>query len=492
MKLSSRIALSVTVVVPLLVLGAGALLLGLVNRDLRGQQDARLHDRAAAVLPATRALLTADRGGRPKVEQNQSRRILGDALDSGVRVAAADGVVVLAGGPAPADPAGLPSVPGGPVTVREHGAAWRVLTVRVDGAAPGTLWLIAPTAADGPQLAAVRLRLLLVPVLAAPVSGLVALGLARRATLSIRRLSRRAAGLDPQAGAAAFAETFAAFAPGRIRITEVDELATAIGVLLARYDEQAARTAQALDTARSFSSAASHELRTPLTSMRTDLDVLAAHPDLPAGERAEVVRDLRADHGRLEELLTALRTLAQGDLVEVSAFAPIDLAELVEDATGETRRRHPEVRLSAETPAEVRVFGWEGGLRILLANLLGNAVVHGHQPGRPATVTVRLGTEGECAVLTVDDCGPGIEPEARQAVFTRFHRRPDSPGSGLGLTLVAQQAALHRGTVTVGPRPEGPGSRFEVRLPLLRPDAPTLELPVQLSMRRDWLADDRS
>ncbi|WP_162257917.1 sensor histidine kinase KdpD, partial [Kitasatospora sp. Root107] len=219
---------------------------------------------------------------------------------------------------------------------------------------------------------------------------------------------------------------------------------------------------------------------------------LAAHPDLPAGERAEVVRDLRADHARLEELLTALRTLAQGDLVEVSAFAPIDLADLVEDVTGETRRRHPAVRLTTESPAEVGVFGWESGLRILLANLLGNAVVHGHLPDQPATVAVRLSTEGEFAVLTVDDYGPGIEPAARQAVFTRFHRRPDSPGSGLGLTLVAQQAALHRGTVTVAPGPGRTGSRFEVRLPLLRPDAPTLELPVQLSMRRDWLAGDRS
>ncbi|WP_405016005.1 HAMP domain-containing histidine kinase [Kitasatospora sp. NBC_00070] len=485
MKLSSRIALSVTVVVPLLVLGAGALLLGLVNRDLRGQQDARLHDRAAAVLPAARALLTADRGGRPKVERNQSRRILGDALDSGVRVVAADGSVVLAGGPAPADPARLPDVPGGPVTVREHGDVWRVLTVRVDGPAAGTLWLIAPAAADGPQLAAVRRRVLLVSLLAAPVSGLVALGLARRATLSIRRLSRRAAELDPAAGAAAFA-------PGRSRITEVDELATTIRVLLTRYDEQAVRTVQALDTAREFSSAASHELRTPLTSMRTDLDVLAAHPDLPAGERAEVVRDLRADHARLEELLTALRTLAQGDLVEVSAFAPIDLADLVADAAAETRRRHPEVRLSVQGPAEVRVFGWESGLRILVANLLGNAVVHGHPPDRPAVVSVRLGTEGESVLLTVADQGPGIEPSARQAVFSRFHRRPDSPGSGLGLTLVAQQAALHRGTVSVGAGAGGTGSRFEVRLPLLRADAPTVELPVQLALRRDWLAGDRS
>ncbi|WP_371482209.1 sensor histidine kinase [Kitasatospora sp. NBC_00315] len=477
MKLSTRIALSVTVVVPLLVLGAGALLLGLVGRDLHAQQDTQLADRAAAIAPDIRALLTADHGGRPKAEQNQSRKVLGDTLDSGVRVTATDGTVVLTGGPQPTDPARTARTTGGPATVRERGRAWRVLTVAVDGNAPGTLQLFAPAVADGPQLTAVRRRVLLVALLAAPVSGLLALGLAHRATGSLRRLSRRAAELDPRAGAAAFA-------PEPSRIAEVDELTTAIALLLSRYDEQAGRTAQALDSARSFSSAASHELRTPLMSMRTDLDVLAAHPDLPAEERAEVVRDLREDHARLQELLTALRTLAQGDLVEVSAFGPLDLAELVDAAAGEARRRHPEATVTSGGLTELRVFGWEGGLRILLANLLTNAVVHGHRPGEPATIAVGLRAESGVAVLTVDDAGPGIPAPERQAIFHRFHRRPDSPGSGLGLTLVAQQAALHRGSVTAGAAPGGAGTRFEVRLPLLRTDAPTVELPV----RRDWIS----
>ncbi|GAA2135268.1 HAMP domain-containing sensor histidine kinase [Kitasatospora kazusensis] len=488
MKLATRIALSVTVVVPLLVLAAGLLLLGLVNRDLHNQQDTRLQDQASATLPDVRTLLNADRNGRLKVEQNQHRLVLDNVLDAGILVRAADGTVVLKGGPQPADPARLPqSTPNGPVTVRGGGHAWRVLTVPVAGAAPGTLWLFAPASATDPQIAAVRGRVVLVALLAAPVAGLLGYALAGRATASVRRLSRRAAELDPAAGPAAFPT-----AP--VHITEVDELSSAIGQLLSRYDEQAHRTAQALDTARSFSSAASHELRTPLMSMRTDLDVLAAHPDLPADERAEVVGDLQRDHARLLELLTALRMLAQGDLVEVSAFGPLDLSELVDSAVGETARRRPEVELSAELPAELRVFGWDAGLRILLANLLGNAVVHGHLPDRPARITVRLraelGPQGGQAVLTVDDEGPGIPPAEREAVFRRFHHRPGSPGSGLGLTLVAQQAALHRGTVTVGTPPTGSGAgagtgtRFELRLPLLAVDAPTLQLPA----RRDWIS----
>ncbi|MDH6575331.1 HAMP domain-containing sensor histidine kinase [Kitasatospora sp. MAP5-34] len=487
MKLATRIALSVTVVVPLLVLAAGLLLLGLVNRDLHNQQDTRLQDQASATLPDVRTLLAATRNDRLKVEQNQHRLIVGELLDAGIRVQAADGTIVLEGGPQPADTAQLPkATPGGPVTLRAKGRAWRVLTVPVNGPAPGALWLFAPASATEPQIAAVRGRVVLVALLAAPVAGLLGYALAGRATASVRRLSRRAAELDPGAGAAAFPT-----AP--VHITEVDELSSAIGQLLARYDQQAHRTAQALDTARSFSSAASHELRTPLMSMRTDLDVLAAHPDLPAEERAEVVGDLQRDHARLLELLTALRMLAQGDLVEVSAFGPLDLSELVDTVVGETLRRHPEVQLSAELPSELRVFGWDAGLRILLANLLGNAVVHGHLPDRPARITVRLraengvqpsGDPGGQAVLTVDDAGPGIPPGEREAVFRRFHHRPGSPGSGLGLTLVAQQAALHRGTVTVGTPPTGTGTRFELRLPLLAVDAPTLELPT----RRDWIS----
>ncbi|GAA0690294.1 HAMP domain-containing sensor histidine kinase [Kitasatospora atroaurantiaca] len=479
MKLSTRIALSVTLLVPVLVLAAGLLVLGLVNRDLRHQQDTRLQDRASAVLPDVRTLLTADRKGRSRVEQTQQRKVLGDALDAGVRLEASDGALVLTGGPQPADTVALPEeTPGGPVTVRAKGHAWRVLTVRVDGAAPGTLWLFAPASATDPQLTAVRRRVVLVALLAAPVSGLLAYALADRTTVSLRRLSRRAARLDPRAGAAGFAAE-------RTHIAEVDELTTAIAQLLARYEEQAGRTAQALDTARSFSSAASHELRTPLMSMRTNLDVLAAHPDLPAGERAEVVRDLQEEHARLLELLTALRMLAQGDLVELSAFGPLDLAELVDAVLGETGRRRPEVRTSAELPSELRVFGWEAGLRILLANLLGNAVVHGRLPDEPARITVGLRAEGGFAVLTVDDAGPGIPAAERGAVFGRFHRRPGSPGSGLGLTLVAQQAALHRGTVTIGTPPGGTGCRFEVRLPLPA-DTPTLQLP----LRRDWISRD--
>ncbi|GLW67929.1 two-component sensor histidine kinase [Kitasatospora phosalacinea] len=484
MKLSTRIAIGAAVLVPLLVAAAGVLLLPLVSTDLHRRQDAQLGARAAAVLPNARGLLAADSRGRPKVEQNQQRKLMDAAVDAGVRMTAADGTVLLSAGSQPDDPLLLPQEPGGKaVTVRQNCSAWRVLTVKVDsGSASGTLWVLAPAEEPADELRAVRRRVLLVALVAAPLSGLVAFALAERATLPLRRLGRRAAALDPRTGHAAFAHA-------RTGTAEVDELSGAIALLLSRYDEQAARTAQALDTARSFSSAASHELRTPLMSLRTNLDVLAAHPDLPEDERAEVLGELQQDHARMLDLLSALSALARGDLVEASAFGPVDLAELVDTAVAEAARRHPDTVYRTELPSEARVFGWDAGLRILLANLLTNAAVHGRpttRPAdRPAEVEVRLRVEDGTVRLTVDDSGPGVPPADRAAVFHRFHRRPDSPGSGLGLTLVAQQAALHRGSALVTDRPDAPGCRLEVRLPLLLPDAPTAQLPSP----RDWLSN---
>ncbi|MEV7775075.1 HAMP domain-containing sensor histidine kinase [Kitasatospora sp. NPDC086791] len=513
MKLSTRIALWAAVVVPLLVVLAGLLLLPLVGRDLRHQQDARLADRAAAVLPSVRALVTADTRGRPKVEQNQQRKVLDAALDSGVRVTAQDGTVLLAVGPQPADDPAFPTAPGGPTTVRDQGATWRVLTVHVSGSGAnggsGTLWVSEPGGLAGTQTAAVRRRVLLVAAVAAPLAALIGFALAERATAPLRRLSRRASELDPAAahgtggsgtggadtgsepgtGVPTGSPTGASFTAERSGTAEVDELAAALALLLSRYDEQALRTAQALETARSFSAAASHELRTPLMSLRTNLDVLAAHQDLPPAERAEIVAELRDDHTRLLDLLTALGTLARGDLVEVDSFGPVDLADLTDAAAADARRRHPAAEFTVELPPELRLFGWEPGLRIMLVNLLVNAAVHGRggpQRSEPARVTVRLAPAGTVALLTVDDAGPGIPQGEREAVFHRFHRRRDSPGSGLGLTLVAQQAALHRGTARITEPPGGTGCRVEVRLPLPDTDAPTLRLPA----RRDWITGE--
>jgi two-component system sensor histidine kinase PrrB len=479
-RLSTRIALAVGATVPVLVLATGWLLLRLVAADLHDQQDAHLRQSASAVAKDARGLLrasTADRSAA--VEQARERRLFTSALDVGVRLVGPGGT--FTGGPQPGPGVTLPASAPVPVTLRADGDTWRVLSTRVSGGRPrvrGTLWLFAPDTAGATQLRLVRRRVVTVALLAAPLSGLLAGAVAGRASRPLRRLRDSASGLDPRTSAARLDH-----APARI--TEVDDLAHTLQTVLGRYDEQAARTEEALATARSFASAAAHELRTPLMSMQTNLEILTGHPHLPGPDRDEVLDDLRLEHARLLGLLVMLRELGRGDLVEADAFGPVDLADVVEASVREERRRHPQARITGDCPPGLLVYGWEPGLRTVLDNLLANALVHGGvTEGRPARVDVALRSRDGDAVLVVDDCGPGIAPERRTAVFERFERRPDSPGSGLGLTLVAQQIDLHRGRVRVLEPPSGTGTRIEVVLPLMGDAAGTR---ATLPSQRNWV-----
>ncbi|MER6845872.1 sensor histidine kinase [Streptomyces platensis] len=516
MRLSTRIALAMGIAMPLLVLGSGLLLLRLVTHDVHAGQDAHLRERAAVLLPLARGLLRTEGNGKPRKAANQERRLLDAGLDVGVRLltttdkpgtssngggnAASGGQAATAGrppyrvvaraGPQPAGTVPLPNPTSAPVNVRSHGTAWRALSVEVRGADArkglhGTLWVFSRGSAGSDKIDTVQRRIVLVALVTAPLTGLLSLAIVGRAARPLRRLQRRAGGLDPRTSTARLDHT-----PSRI--TEVDDLARTLQTVLTRYDEQAARTQEALATARAFSANASHELRTPLMGMQTNLDILADHPDLDPADRAEVLADLHAGQQRLMATLVALRALAQGDLVEADAFAPVDLSELVAVAVDEVQRDHPGVRLTVHLAPGLRLSAWEPGLRMAVENLLRNAVVHGSRPGVPARVEVALRPDGApaepLAVLTVDDEGPGVAPEERRRVFQRFHRRTDSPGSGLGLTLVAQQIALHRGTVEIMDRPTGTGARFEVRLPRpvdVEADTRTLQLP----LRRAWLSE---
>ncbi|MGX1758606.1 sensor histidine kinase [Streptomyces lydicus] len=484
MRLSTRIALVVGMVVPLLVVVSGWLLVQLVGKDLRVQADQRLAERAQSVAVAARGLLRASSHDRPRAEQARQRKLFTAALDVGVRLSGPETTVM--DGPQPAASVPLPVGTRHPFTVRSRGKSWRVLAVPVTGPGAGVhgmLWLFSPDTAREGQLGMVRRRVIMVALLAAPPAGAAAWLLAARAARPLRRLQQAAGGLDPHTSAARLDH-----AP--TRITEVDDLARTLQTFLTRYDEQAARTAEALASARSFSAAASHELRTPLMSMQTNLDILDAFQDLDAADRAETVDDLRHEHARLLGLLVMLRALAQGDLVEADSFAVIDMADLADEAAADARRRYPGAEVVVHSSPGLTIHGWQPGLRSLLDNLLTNALVHGRpaEGGAHVALSLRAGedTGSPCVVLGVEDRGPGVPQQRREAVFQRFQRRPDSPGSGLGLTLVAQQAALHRASLRLADGPGGRGARFEVTFPAAPAHRPA---HTALPAHRDWLAD---
>jgi two-component system sensor histidine kinase PrrB len=172
---------------------------------------------------------------------------------------------------------------------------------------------------------------------------------------------------------------------------------------------------------------------------------------------------MSAEHRRITALLTGLQTLARGDAHALPERAPVALAELLEAAVTHAAHRHPAItyRLTADSPATVH--GWPVGLRLAVDNLLDNAALHGRPDG---TVEVRLDRAADTVRITVGDDGPGIPADRQQAMKARFTRgaRTRSPGSGLGLALVDQQAHLHHGTLHLAPGPTG-GLEATLNLP---------------------------
>jgi two-component system OmpR family sensor kinase len=118
--------------------------------------------------------------------------------------------------------------------------------------------------------------------------------------------------------------------------------------------------------------------------------------------------------------------------------------------------------------AGVAVAGHADDLRILLGNLLDNALRYTPAGGR---IDVAVSREDGAAVLRVADTGPGIPPHERERVFDRFYRGEGSDGwgSGLGLAIVSSIAASHAAVVTLADRAQGSGLLAQVRFPAAAP-----------------------
>jgi two-component system sensor histidine kinase BaeS len=168
----------------------------------------------------------------------------------------------------------------------------------------------------------------------------------------------------------------------------------------------------------------------------------------------------------MDRLLDDLRTIS---LAEAGALPlhrePVDLVDVVDEVLAAQRTVADGRRVALARTGDDELEADVDPMRVreVLVNLVANAVRHTPAGGH---VTVDARAEGGDAVLTVADTGEGIPGEELGRVFDRFHRRSDSGGSGLGLTIVRDLAAAHGGSVDV--RSEGVpgrGSTFRVRLP---------------------------
>lgn len=209
---------------------------------------------------------------------------------------------------------------------------------------------------------------------------------------------------------------------------------------------------------RRFVADASHELRSPIASLRTQLEVAAAHPELLDVDGAV------EDTVRLQTLAADLLLLARLDAGERPSPARVQPAALVREQLAQRVGDPHPVRVE-EPLAQDEVRGSAGQLARVLGNLLDNAQRHA---AGAVTVAVRAG--GGALTLEVRDDGEGVPEAERERIFERFvrldgARTRDEGGAGLGLAIARDVAERHGGSLTARAAPEG-GACFVLRLPV--------------------------
>lgn len=226
------------------------------------------------------------------------------------------------------------------------------------------------------------------------------------------------------------------------------------------YDMMVDSLRQRIERERRLVGDVSHELRTPLTTLITSVGVLNRHSEeLPERSR-RALEFVSAELEHLRHILDDMLELARVEAgVHRGDTEPLSVAELLRHMLAE-RSYSPEL---LTVTGEVMISGRKVELERAIGNLFENAKRHGG--GVTAVTASRVGTE---VVITVDDAGPGVPAAERERIFERFatvrNARRSASGTGIGLALVAETVASHRGRVECGERPGG-GARFTVRLP---------------------------
>ena len=266
----------------------------------------------------------------------------------------------------------------------------------------------------------------------------------------------------------------------RLNLTGSDEL----GELARTFDQMLDRLQAAFTRQRQFTADASHELRTPLSIINLETGRALSGQRSPEAYR-RALEVVRSENEFMTSLVEKLLTLARMDSGSANFNnQPHDLSDItleVIERYAPLAAQH-NIRIHTGALPELIVNGDRQYLLQMIGNLIENAIKYsaGEQD---AQVWVDIGkAENEQPPqvwLRVTDNGPGIQAEHLPFLFDRFYRvdrarshnfdveNPDNtPGSGLGLSIVQWIAQAHAGSVSVQSTP-GEGSVFEIRLPLV-------------------------
>jgi signal transduction histidine kinase len=237
--------------------------------------------------------------------------------------------------------------------------------------------------------------------------------------------------------------------------------------------ELAARTHRSL--LDSFAAPIVHDIKNPLSVVKTAAEVI----HLRAGDNnavKELAPMIGRSVGRIQELLDQLLKFASQEREERTS---VDLAELLMELTfaeAEPLRLHNIQLVRVMLADHVNVRAAKKGLEQVFHNLIANAAEALQKNHGGGIIHVGLRQEGESAVVTISDNGPGIPPEIFPRLFQPYSTHGKARGTGLGLSISAGVVREHGGDISAENVPSS-GARFVVRLPLERhgPTAAVLE-----------------
>ena len=235
---------------------------------------------------------------------------------------------------------------------------------------------------------------------------------------------------------------------------------------LERERAASAKLREVAEIKNAFIRAVSHELRTPLTVVQGLASTLEKRlQEMPEEQVTQVAGRLARNAQRLDTLLADLLDvdrLTRG-VIEANRRR-VDVVELTRRTLERSVPNQTPVHLAGPDHLDAEVDAAQ--VERMLENLIANAVKH-TAPGTAVTVAWQRHEPSGGVLLSVDDEGPGVDPQLREHIFDPFvqvEASHHSPGTGIGLSLVAQFARLHGGEAWVQDRPDG-GSSFRVLLP---------------------------
>ncbi|WP_028813181.1 sensor histidine kinase [Streptomyces flavidovirens] len=451
----ARAALGATAVVAVALVAAGLAVLLVLRANLIDQADLQAEVAAqnvASQMAVDRSYADVDwPEGRPVQVVNEDGRVVAVSEDlEAIEGAGSSEVRVRGGGAGEDDDSGdgevsadEPRMSSGSATVDGERADYRFAAVEVRTARGEdvTVYAGAPLAAERSAVGTVRESMLIgLPALLAVVGGVT--------WLVTRRALRPVEGIRREMAAITASEDLSRRVPEPDARDEVARLAVTTNETLAALEASVERQ-------RRFVADASHELRSPIASLRTQLEVGAAHPELLDVEGA--VRDTV----RLQGLAADLLLLARLDAGERPGQGRVDLGALVRE---EVSQRNDPLPVTVVGSGSFEVSGSRGQLARVLGNLLDNAQRHAR-----SSVAVSVRRERGAVVLGVADDGAGVPVEERERIFERFVRLDDARtrddgGAGLGLAIARDVAMRHGGSLSVS-EGEGGGALFTLRLP---------------------------